>query len=199
LGQEFIVKKLILSFVLSAFWIIPIYSQGHKDHKNIAPLAKLETDGQDHPMIHINDENFDTRWNAKNDDVDTWIKFTWNKKQKINRVHVTEFRSRLRGHTIEYDESLKEAKGLTLKPDNADASANHPGNQKKPVVVPDHILTFDTVQTTILQYHVIKTTGASDGPSLWEIEIFFDPEIDTAPVNSDGLLTTIWANLKGQK
>ncbi len=192
-------KKLILSFVLSAFWIIPIYSQGHKDHKNIAPLAKLETDGQDHPMIHINDENFDTRWNAKNDDVDTWIKFTWNKKQKINRVHVTEFRSRLRGHTIEYDESLKEAKGLTLKPDNADASANHPGNQKKPVVVPDHILTFDTVQTTILQYHVIKTTGASDGPSLWEIEIFFDPEIDTAPVNSDGLLTTIWANLKGQK
>ena len=192
-------KKLILSFVLSAFWIIPIYSQGHKDHKNIAPLAKLETDGQDHPVIHINDENFDTRWNAKNDDVDTWIKFTWNKKQKINRVHVTEFRSRLRGHTIEYDESLKEAKGLTLKPDNADASANHPGNQKKPVVVPDHILTFDTVQTTILQYHVIKTTGASDGPSLWEIEIFFDPEIDTAPVNSDGLLTTIWANLKGQK
>ena len=192
-------KKLILSFVLSAFWIIPIYSQGHKDHKNIAPLAKLETDGQDHPVIHINDENFDTWWNAKNDDVDTWIKFTWNKKQKINRVHVTEFRSRLRGHTIEYDESLKEAKGLTLKPDNADASANHPGNQKKPVVVPDHILTFDTVQTTILQYHVIKTTGASDGPSLWEIEIFFDPEIDTAPVNSDGLLTTIWANLKGQK
>lgn len=192
-------KKLILSFVLSAFWIIPIYSQGHKDHKNIAPLAKLETDGQDHPVIHINDENFDTWWNAKNDDVDTWIKFTWNKKQKINRVHVTEFRSRLRGHTIEYDESLKEAKGLTLKPDNADASANHPGNQKKPVVVPDHILTFDTVQTTILQYHVIKTTGASDEPSLWEIEIFFDPEIDTAPVNSDGLLTTIWANLKGQK
>ena len=192
-------KKLILSFVLSAFWIIPIYSQGHKDLKNIAPLAKLETDGQDHPMIHINDENFDTRWNAKNDDVDTWIKFTCHKKQKINRVHVTEFRSRLRGHTIEYDKSLKEAKGLTLKPDNADASANHPGNQKKPVVVPDHILTFDTVQTTILQYHVIKTTGASDGPSLWEIEIFFDPEIDTAPVNSDGLLTTIWANLKGQK
>ena len=192
-------KKLILSSVLSAFWIIPIYSQGHKDRKNIAPLAKLETDGQDHPVIHINDENFDTRWNAKNDDVDTWIKFTWNKKQKINRVHVTEFRSRLRGHTIEYDESLKEAKGLTLKPDNADASANHPGNQKKPVVVPDHILTFDTVQTTILQYHVIKTTGASDEPSLWEIEIFFDPEIDTAPVNSSGLLTTIWANLKGQK
>ena len=192
-------KKLILSFVLSAFWIIPIYSQGHKDLKNIAPLAKLETDGQDHPVIHINDENFDTWWNAKNDDVDTWIKFTWNKKQKINRVHVTEFRSRLRGHTIEYDESLKEAKGLTLKPDNADASANHPGNQKKPVVVPDHILTFNTVQTTILQYHVIKTTGASDEPSLWEIEIFFDPEIDTEPVNSDGLLTTIWANLKGQK
>ena len=88
---------------------------------------------------------------------------------------------------------------MTLKPDNADASANHPGNQKKPVVVPDHILTFNTVQTTILQYHVIKTTGASDEPSLWEIEIFFDPEIDTAPVNSDGLLTTIWANLKGQK
>ena len=123
-------KKLILSFVLSAFWVIPTYSQGHKDLKNIAPLAKLETDGQDHPVIHINDENFDTRWNAKNDDVDTWIKFTWNKKQKINRVHVTEFRSRLRGHTIEYDESLKEVKGLTLKPDNADASANHPSNQK---------------------------------------------------------------------
>ena len=189
----------MLSFILLAFLIVPTYGQGHKDLKNIAPLAKLKTDGQDHPVIHINDENFDTRCNAKNDDVDTWIKFTWNKKQKINRVHVTEFRSRLRGHTIEYDESLKEVKGLTLKPDNADASANHPGNQKKPVVVPDHILTFDTVQTTILQYHVIKTTGASDEPSLWEIEIFFDPEIDAAPVNSSGLLTTIWANLKGQK
>ena len=97
-------KKLVLSFTLSAFLIIPTYSQGHKDLKNIAPLAKLDTDGQDHPVIHVNDENFDTRWNAKNDDVDTWIKFTWNKKQKINRVHVTEFRSRLRGHTIEYDE-----------------------------------------------------------------------------------------------
>ena len=192
-------KKLILSFVLSAFWVIPTYSQGHKDLKNIAPLAKLETDGQDHPVIHINDENFDTRWNAKNDDVDTWIKFTWKNKQKVNRVHVTEFRSRLRGHTIEYNETLKEVKGLTLKPANADASANHPGNQKKPVVVPDHILTFDTVNTTILQYHVTKTTGASDEPSLWEIEIFFDPEIDAAPVNSSGLLTTIWANLKGQK
>ena len=184
-------------------WTCPDESKQNKllsyHLKNIDPLAKLETDGQDHPVIHINDENFDTRWNAKNDDVDTWIKFIWNKKQKINRVHVTEFRSRLRGHTIEYDKSLKEVNGLTLKPDNADASANHPGNQKKPVVVPDHILTFDTVQTTILQYHVIKTTGASDEPSLWEIEIFFDPEIDTAPVNSSGLLTTIWANLKGQK
>ena len=192
-------KKLVLSFILSVFLIIPTYSQGHKDLKNIAPLAKLDTDGQDHPVIHVNDENFDTRWNAKNDDVDTWIKFTWNKKQKINRVHVTEFRSRLRGHTIEYDKSLKEAKGLILKPENADASANHPGNQKKPVVVPDHILTFDTIQTTILQYHVTKTVGASDEPSLWEIEIFFDPEIDTAPVNPADLLTTTWANLKVQR
>jgi len=65
------VKKLVLSFILSAFLIIPTYSQGHKDLKNLAPLAKLDTDGQDHPVIHINDENFDTRWNAKNDDVDT--------------------------------------------------------------------------------------------------------------------------------
>lgn len=191
-------KRLILLFVLLAL-VIPSYGQGHKKLKNIAPLAKLDTDGQDHPVIHINDENFDTRWNAKNDDVDTWIKFIWNKKQKINRVHVTEFRSRLRGHTIEYDKSLREVKGLTLKPEDANASANHPGNQKKPVVIPDHILTFDTVNTTILQYHVTKTTGASDEPSLWEIEIFFDPEIDTLPVNPTGLLTTIWANLKSPR
>ena len=125
--------------------------------------------------------------------------YSWKNKQKVNRVHVTEFRSRLRGHTIEYNETLKEVKGLTLKPANADASANHPGNQKKPVVVPDHILTFDTVNTTILQYHVTKTTGASDEPSLWEIEIFFDPEIDTTPVNPTGLLTTTWANLKDRR
>ena len=192
-------KNIILPFILLTFLIVPTYGQGHKDLKNIAPLAKLKTDGQDHPVIHINDENFDTRWNAKNDDVDTWIKFTWKNKQKVNRVHVTEFRSRLRGHTIEYNETLKEVKGLTLKPANADASANHPGNQKKPVVVPDHILTFDTVNTTILQYHVTKTTGASDEPSLWEIEIFFDPEIDTTPVNPTGLLTTTWANLKDRR
>lgn len=69
-------KNLMLSFILLAFLIVPTYGQGHKDLKNIAPLAKLKTDGQNHPVIHISDENFDTRWNAKNDDVDTWIKFT---------------------------------------------------------------------------------------------------------------------------
>ena len=54
--------------------------------KNIDSLAtKLETDGQDHPVILIKDENFGTQWNAKNDGVDTWIKFVWKSKQKVNR------------------------------------------------------------------------------------------------------------------
>lgn len=62
--------------------------------------------------------------------------------------------------------------------------------------VPDHKLTFDTVETTILRYHMTKTTGPSDEPSVWEIEIFFDPEIDTSPVRPVGSLATTWAKLK---
>jgi len=68
------------------FSVIPTYGQGYKGLKNIDPLAtKLETDGQDHPVILITDENFGTQWNAKNDGVDTWIKFVWKSKQKVNR------------------------------------------------------------------------------------------------------------------
>jgi len=45
----------------------------------------LETDGQDHPVILMKDENFGTQWAAKNDGVDTWVEFVWKSKQKVNR------------------------------------------------------------------------------------------------------------------
>ena len=52
------------------FSVIPTYGQGYKGLKNIDSLAtKLETDGQDHPVILIKDENFGTQWNAKNEDL----------------------------------------------------------------------------------------------------------------------------------
>ena len=42
-----------------AFSVISTYGQGYKGFKNIDPLAtQLETDGQDHPVILMKDENF---------------------------------------------------------------------------------------------------------------------------------------------
>ena len=76
----------------------------YEDLENIAPLTELETDGQDMAVTNINDENFGTRWNAKNDDVDAWIKFSWESNQKINRVHLTEAWDRISEHTVEYSE-----------------------------------------------------------------------------------------------
>lgn len=176
---------------------LPVHGQGYKDLENIALEATVEAEGSDIPVTNINDGNFDTRWNAINDDVDTWVQFTWEKPQKVNRVHITEFRHRISMHTIEYGENVEEVKNLKLDPENPDdAQANHPGNQKKPLEVPDHKLTFDTVKTTILRYHMTKTTGPSDEPSVWEIEIFFDPEIDTSPVHPDDSLAATWAMLK---
>ena len=72
--------------VLLAFSVISTYGQVYKGFKNIDPLAtKLETDGQDHPVILMKDENFGTQWAAKNDGVDTWVEFVWKSKQKVNR------------------------------------------------------------------------------------------------------------------
>ena len=182
--------------LLLVCWALPCYGQGYNDLENIALEATVDAEGSDKPVENVNDGNFTTRWNAKNDDVDTWIQFTWNEPQKINRVHVTEFRHRVSGHTIEWGDDFAEVKNLKLDPENPDdAQANHPGNQQEPLEVPDHKLTFDTVTTTTLRYHVTKPTGASDEPSLWEIEIFFDPELAT-PVQPAGCLTTTWARLK---
>ncbi len=182
----------VLLGLLILFWTLPAYSQGYKDLENLALKATVETEGSDIPVENVNDGDFTTRWNAKNDDVDTWIQFTWNESQKINRVHVTEFRHRVSGHTIEWGEN----NNLKLEPENPDdAQENHPGNQKEPVEIPNHILTFDTVETTILRYHVTKATGASDEPSLWEIEIFSDPEL-FLPVRPAGCLATTWARIR---
>lgn len=183
--------------ILLLWWTLPGYGQGFNNLENLALKAEVEAEGEDIPAANVNDEDFNTRWNAKNDDVDTWIDFKWNKPQKINRVHVTEFRSRIRGHTIEYGDSLKEVEDLVMVPENADASPNHPGNQREPVVIPDHILTFKTVETTVLRYHMTKTVDASSEPSLWEIEIFYDPE--ATPVQPENALTTTWAKLKTRK
>jgi hypothetical protein len=168
------------------------------DLENIALVAEVEAEGSDIPVANVNDGDFNTRWNATNDDVDTWIQFTWDEPQRINRVHVTEFRSRITGHTIEYGEDSEEVENLKMEPENpADAADNHPGNQREPVEIPDHKLTFDTVKTTTLRYHVTETRGPSDEPSLWEIEIFFDPELDSTPVLSGSKLAATWGRLKG--
>ena len=167
--------------------------------ENLAKKAKVEADGADHPVDNVNDGDFATRWNAKNDDVDTWIQFKWETAQKINRVHVTEFRSRLRGHTIEYSDSHEMVEELVMSPTDGNASSNQPGNQKYPVKVPGHVLTFKTIETTGLRYHMTKTVGVSSEPSLWGIEIFYDQKSDiTAPVRPAGLLTTTWAKLKAK-
>jgi len=167
------------------------------DLENIALIATVEAEGSDIPVENVNDGNFTTRWNARNDDVDTWVEFTWEEPQKINRVHVTEFRHRVSGHTIEYGDKLEEVKNLKMEPENPDdAQANHPGNQQQPLEIPDHILTFDTVVTTILRYHITKATGPSDEPSLWEIEIFFDPELDSTPVQDRGRLAVTWGQIR---
>lgn len=177
-------------------YTLPCYGQGYEDLENLALQATVESEGSDIPVENVNDGNFTTRWNATNDDVDTWIQFTWETPQKINRVHVTEFRHRVSGHTIEYGENNEEVKNLKMEPENPDdAQSNHPGNQQQPLEIPDHMLTFDTVVTTTLRYHVTKATGAADEPSLWEIEIFFDPKLSTA-VHPAGCLTISWARLK---
>ncbi|MDP6751604.1 MAG: hypothetical protein QGH37_32215 [Candidatus Poribacteria bacterium] len=183
--------------ILIFYWLLPGYSQGFKKLKNLAASAEVEAEGADIPVTNVNDEDFTTRWNAKNDDVDTWILFKWKKSLKVNRVHVTEFRSRIRGHTIEYGSAMKEVQDLVMEPENANASPNHPGNQREPVKIPDHVLTFKTVETTVLRYHMTKTVDASSEPSLWEIEIFFDPE--AYPVRPEGALATMWAQIKRGK
>ena len=142
---------------------------------NIAPYATVEAEGADLPADNVNDGDYDTRWNAANNEIDTWIKFKWNTTQKIRCIHITEFRSRIRGHKIEYGESLNEVEELVMNPEDANASANHPNNQQKGVVVPDHILIFKSVETKILRYHVTRTTGALDEPSIYEIEIYATP------------------------
>ena len=41
------------------------------------------------------------------------------------------------------------------------------------------VLAFSiAVNTTILRWHATKTVGVSDEPSLWKIEIFFEPQLD---------------------
>jgi len=116
---------------------------------------------------------------------------------KFNRVHVTEFR--FRRHTIESGRVTKDVPGLVMEPENANVSPNHPGNQREPVKIPDHVLTFKTVETTVLRYHMTKNVGVSSEPSLWGIEIFYDQKSDTtAPVRPAGLLTTTWAKLKAE-
>jgi hypothetical protein len=192
----FVMRSFSSWFLLLLIWALPCYGQGYKDLENLALQASVEAEGSDIPVENVNDGNFTTRWNANNDDVDTWIQFTWEEPQKINRVHITEFRHRVSGHVIEYGENLEEVKNLKMEPENPDdAQANHPGNQQQPVEIPDHMLTFDTIVTTILRYHVTKATGPSDEPSLWEIEIFFDPELSVS-VHPAGRLTTTWARLK---
>ena len=114
---------------------------------------------------------------------------------KFNRVHVTEFR--FRRHTIESGRVTKDVPGLVMEPENANVSPNHPGNQREPVKIPDHVLTFKTVETTALRYHMTKNVDASSEPRLWEIEIFFDPE--AYPVRPEGALATMWAPIKRGK
>ena len=114
---------------------------------------------------------------------------------KFNRVHVTEFR--FRRHTIESSRVTKDVPGLVMEPENANVSPNHPGNQREPVKIPDHVLTFKTVETTALRYHMTKNVDASSEPRLWEIEIFFDPE--AYPVRPEGALATMWAPIKRGK
>ena len=187
-------KLAVLVFYLILFCALSVYAA---DLENIALVAKVEAEGSDIPVANVNDGDFNTRWNATNDDVDTWIQFTWDEPQRINLVHVTEFRSRITGHTIEYGDKFEEVENLNMEPENpADALNNHPGNQQVPVEIPDHKLTFDTVKTTILRYHVTETRGPSDEPSLWEIEIFFDPELDSTPVQSGSKLSATWGRIK---
>ena len=119
------------------------------------------------------------------------------KPLKVNRVHITESRFRIRGHTIEYGRVTKDVPDLVMEPENANASPNHPGNQREPVKIPDHVLTFKTVETTALRYHMTKTVDASGEPRLWEIEIFFGPE--AYPVCPEGALATMWAQIKRGK
>jgi len=51
-------------------WVLPGYGQGYKYLNNIAPEATVEAEGADIPVTNVNDENFTTRWNAKNDDAE---------------------------------------------------------------------------------------------------------------------------------
>ena len=113
------------------------------------------------------------------------------KPLKVNRVHITEFRFRIRGHTIEYGRVTKDVPDLVMEPENANVSPNHPGDQREPVKIPDHVLIFKTVETTALRYRMTKPADASSEPRLWEIEIFFDPEAYL--VRPESALATMWA------
>ena len=156
--------------------------EGYKDLENLAPLAQVEAEENYihpiNPVNNINDEDFGTRWNAKNDDVDTWVKFNWENTQKINRIHLHYPGSRISEDTIEYNENLTEVEGLIKTLENADTFANYPhylatANGYSTV----RLLTFDTVNTNVLQYHVTETRDKTLEPTLWEIEIFFDPKV----------------------
>jgi len=129
------------------------------------------------PASLVNDGFLNTWWWADVDDTNTWIEFNWETPQKINRVHITEHRSAIRGHQVLYGERLKKVSDLTMSPPTADASANHPENQWNPQKIPDHELTFKTVTTTTLRYQITKTTAPGDEPNIFEIEVFFDPEL----------------------
>ena len=55
------------------------------------------------------------------------------KPLKVNRVHITEFRCRIRGHTIEYGRVTKDVPDLVIEPENANGlnqslRANQPLN-----------------------------------------------------------------------
>ena len=117
-------KVAVLVVYLILFCALSVYAA---DLENIALVAKVEAEGSDIPVTNVNDGDFNTRWNATNDDVDTWIQFTWDEPQRINLVHVTEFRSRITGHTIEYGDKSEEVENLKMEPENpADAANNHP-------------------------------------------------------------------------
>ena len=149
---------------------------GFKGLENLALSANVQAEGSDIPVRFINDGDYSTRWNAEDDDTDTWIEFKWDTPRKINRLHVTEYRSRIRGHSVVYDETQSEVERLVMTPEKADASSNHPDNQPIPTKIPDHVLTFQTVDTAVLRYKITATSGERDEPTIWEVEIYHDPE-----------------------
>ena len=158
--------------------------------ENLATQATVtaKSTANPHAITNINDDNHDTRWNAGNDDINAWIDFNWTSPVTFNTVHVTEFRSRIRGHTIQYGSSLSEVPLLNFSPVDHDASSNHPGNQQKPVVVPDHKITFPTITTDRLRYQVLQTVNATSEPTFYEISIYNDPYLNNPHPLDNGLV-----------